>query len=503
MQRLAFALFLIVVTIVSFALNTAYNDFPMSYHPDEPGKVRQLMDGKWNFNHPHLMMAAARVGLAGFGPDKVAGDGAGDGEAVARVGRGASAALAALAVAALAITAALLHGYAAGCLVGLLVMLCPSLVGLAHYLKEDASLVFGLAVLALTLAIAQRWPRWWAALLIGVGCGLAASGKYAGVLVAAAALAAVLIGPIYRRWWTRPIAVLAAAAAGVAVWAAVNYEAVADWGTFRKGFDREYEHATTDHGGLYKPWWSGAYLRVLMEQTPWLVLAASASAAVYFAVTARRQRYVAWLLLLFPLVYLGVVMSSRIFFPRYMLPLVVGVTYLAGVGAAGWSLWPRLAWRRGVALTVIGGALVAVSAWRCADWLDQFADDSRDRLAAWVVEELEPGARILQDTYAGLPAGDLREQGYFISTRWRAADMGPLPRLRRRGFTHVVVCALIYDRYIRGEMRPTPGYEAKYERVREWYRTLPDRATRVWASGGDTPTPLYANPAITVYALTP
>ncbi len=52
--------------VVMFALGVFHNDFPCEYHPDEPSKVAQLLDGTRNYHHPPLMLtladAAARVG---------------------------------------------------------------------------------------------------------------------------------------------------------------------------------------------------------------------------------------------------------------------------------------------------------------------------------------------------------------------------------------------------------------------------------------------------------
>src|SRR5947207_13447495 len=37
---------------------TAHNRYPFFYHTDEPGKVRQVIDGTRNFHHPLLLITA-------------------------------------------------------------------------------------------------------------------------------------------------------------------------------------------------------------------------------------------------------------------------------------------------------------------------------------------------------------------------------------------------------------------------------------------------------------
>ena len=53
----AFALF--VATLV---LHTRHNTFPFYYHPDEPGKVEQVLGMRpWNFHHPMLLLSTTKL----------------------------------------------------------------------------------------------------------------------------------------------------------------------------------------------------------------------------------------------------------------------------------------------------------------------------------------------------------------------------------------------------------------------------------------------------------
>ena len=42
--------------IASLFLTTQANRFPSTYHPDEPSKARQVLQGEYNFHHPMLLL---------------------------------------------------------------------------------------------------------------------------------------------------------------------------------------------------------------------------------------------------------------------------------------------------------------------------------------------------------------------------------------------------------------------------------------------------------------
>ena len=55
-----------VLFVLSFSLYTRFNSFAYFYHPDEPGKVEQLLEEKWNFNHPMLLLSATKTAIEVF-----------------------------------------------------------------------------------------------------------------------------------------------------------------------------------------------------------------------------------------------------------------------------------------------------------------------------------------------------------------------------------------------------------------------------------------------------
>src|SRR5437667_341115 len=51
----------LLLFVASFVLDTRNNGFPLSYHPDESSKVKQLSAHKRNFNHPLLLLSGSEV----------------------------------------------------------------------------------------------------------------------------------------------------------------------------------------------------------------------------------------------------------------------------------------------------------------------------------------------------------------------------------------------------------------------------------------------------------
>jgi hypothetical protein len=157
-------------------LFTRANTFPHEYHPDEPGKGTQVVEGRRNYRHPQLLLETstllshARGELAGLPRrPKVAAlpDGRDRVQRAVETGRDVSAAFAAAAVALLALTAHRSAGLAAMLLCGVGLAGCGPLLVNAHFMKEDAALVFGLSAVALAGRIA--WERRGGGLPVGSG----------------------------------------------------------------------------------------------------------------------------------------------------------------------------------------------------------------------------------------------------------------------------------------------------------------------------------------------
>ena len=63
---------------------------------------------------------------------------------------------------------------------GLAVALQEDLFEMAHYMKEDPALLFGLALALFAAHVWWRYPGRPALRFLAIACGLAASGKYLG-----------------------------------------------------------------------------------------------------------------------------------------------------------------------------------------------------------------------------------------------------------------------------------------------------------------------------------
>src|SRR5438105_14757730 len=126
-KRLALLLALFFCCVL---LYTRHNDFPFFYHPDEPDKVRQAMNGKWNFNHPLLMLGADRAAVLALGIPL-------DEQRVVVAGRWVSAVFSALGVSAPTLLAWRMRGPPAPGAPVILAGLHQQVFELAHYMKED------------------------------------------------------------------------------------------------------------------------------------------------------------------------------------------------------------------------------------------------------------------------------------------------------------------------------------------------------------------------------
>ena len=203
-QPVLLALWAAVLFALCFGLYRRHHDFPYYYHPDEPGKVDQVLSGKWNFHHPMLLLATARAAVQ-------LGRRAATEQAVVETGRSVSAGFMALAVVALSLTAYLWRGWIPAVIAGAALGLDHQFYELAHYMKEDSALMAGLALAFLAALFYAQAPSTRRAALLGAGCALAIAGKYLGrglaggraafaLAGAARAAAAARRGLSARRW---------------------------------------------------------------------------------------------------------------------------------------------------------------------------------------------------------------------------------------------------------------------------------------------------------------
>ena len=459
----------------SFILFTRHHDFPYSYHPDEAGKVGQIIRGSRNYHHPLLLLSAtdiaSRVGLVPRTP-----------QAIVETGRGVSAAFAAGTVAALALLAWLRYGALAGWGAGLVVALQAELFETAHYLKEDPALTFGLALSLLAAHCWWRAPDRRTLRFLAIACGLATAGKYVGIIALALALPLVIWAPADADASRRARLKLFAIAFGLTFLAGnLPFFATKLSSPFRS-IRNEVQGVAEGPSGLH-----GEYLRQLRKDTPPVVAILAGLYAAALLATARRRTPPEWATLLFPLAYVALISCSAKSAPRYLLPVNALLPALAVFGAAeiarllnwqqprerhplnAWLLFPLLAWTLRAELPLLRQSY------------DGFRHDDPTALAEWVKANLPPDAIIAEDHRVNLTP--TKGEGFSTAARVpqkvldakSAADLGTVDELLAKGVTHIAVCREIYDRYEAPSKR-TSKHGEFYQRVfqgtllKEWPR---------------------------------
>jgi hypothetical protein len=249
----------------TFALHTRHNGFPYYYHPDETGKAEQIIAAEWNFNHPMLLLGATKlvVDLARVPPRE---------QNVAEAGRAVSAVFTSLAVVALSLLAWHWRGWPAAAAAGLGLGLHHQLYELSHYIKEDPALLMGVALTFLALTIYAAAPSGWRAAFVGLGCALAISGKYVGVMLLAAAVPVLLLSSGRARWRHFSIFIVAL----VGSFAAVNYQLLIDLPGFWKSFSREADYVVHGQLGMTRSVPHAQYWNIFIDNTTpvvWVLLA--------------------------------------------------------------------------------------------------------------------------------------------------------------------------------------------------------------------------------------
>lgn len=476
---------------VAFALFTRHNDFPFYYHTDEPGKVKQVQTGERNFHHPLLLLRSTEAVLALSRVERTP-------QAIVEAGRMVSAFYAALAVTALTLLAWSLGGKWAGVIAGALLTTHPVLFELAHYMKEDCTLLGGIAASFLGMSLYAQRPTLARAAGVGVAAGLAASGKAVGLAIAAIALLAVAAIPRNgRRWDWRPIAIYLGAA--LLVFAAINFEALREIAGAQGGLASEMHRLDKRNAareGAVEIKYLSKFGRVISVP---LILATG-----YWIwrrwQTRREQSPLTWVLIGFPLVFAATLSIAPVTKERYMLPVFALFCVLGALGIA--ELFVTRPFRR--AALVAGLLAVTAIGWHgpiLAQYCREFASDDRRDLIAWIQQNVPADATIAHDRRArlevaqrdGLPRDRFPQKA--LSARRRMPDLGSLDELRKDGVRWFVVCDMDATNVLRREKREDKS--AREER--KFYERLFREGKLRW----ERPVGriLYLHPGLHIYEL--
>lgn len=475
-------------------LNTFGNQFAYYYHPDEARKVRQVLTGMRNFNHPLLMLSSVEWmwKVTGRSPQN---------QRVVELGRYTSAFFCAMGTVAFFLAAWCWAGPVAGLTTGLFLTFHHQVFELAHYMKEDPSLYFGVGLFCLALVHYSRKQDALSVIVVGAAVGVAASAKYLGAVLLIPSLVAILLSArLEKRSAPKGHAILMAAAA-VIIFAVINWRLFGQWGSFSQSFGREMDLVTTGQGDVTRSVPHAIYLNIFVKNTTpavWVLLIASL-VALWRRSHARLipcvivATAVGWLLLM---------SFSPKTNDRYFLPLT-GLFYLmAGTGAA--FLWETTKkWgRAGLAVVLAAGILWEGA--RTWNYARAFSRDDRAELATWIRENIPTSDTIAYDARVNLP-----DEEVYHDLR------NPLPhRLLREPYVadvveksgdfaageikYVVVSESTYGRFFLESLRPKAGQSGEFERRASFYRKLREQKP-LWSRPRGTV--LYLHPGLEVYAV--
>jgi 4-amino-4-deoxy-L-arabinose transferase-like glycosyltransferase len=333
----------VLVALVFFGRNL---DFSAYAHPDEPGKIAQIVEGRHNFNHPLLMLNSVRFLTGALGKSQ-------DAEFVKLAGRWSSVVFSSLAVGLLVLVAGRLHGRFVAAAAGVFLITNPMLFQLSHFFKEDPALLFGLSLTLVAMLVFSSSRRAPAAVFLGVASACAVSGKYAGALIIPFSIYIIFVCSENRR---RDLAAMLLAC-GVAFFL-INLPAFTNQKAASQSLQKEIDLLTGARAHKFlTPVPHRIYGRIYFESsTPIL---AGLLLAYGFGLLKRGFRLSPneWVLIIWPVFYVGLLAFQTRPFDRYLLP---AAAILACLSAAGLSTVLKL--KHGTVLAVL---LVALSlAWQ-------------------------------------------------------------------------------------------------------------------------------------------
>ncbi len=496
-ERAALEKFRVPCALLLFAaliwLYTRHNDFPFFYHPDEPDKVAQILQDKWNFHHPAMMLVAAKAVVTALRVPR-------DPQHIVIAGRWLSAIYSAAGASALALLAWRMRGPLAFAAAALFVGLHHQVFELAHYFKEDAALFMGVALTFLALQIFCAKKSLAAAAFLGVACALALSAKYIGAVLLIPALPALWRAPRGSRGGVFAIFL----AAFVLVAACANYPLFANFTEFKQSFHREVALAAQGQRGMTHTIPNTEYFSILaqnMNVALWLFLAC-------FLVKVWRDRrsldFMEWTVAVFPFAYLLMLACSPKSNDRYLLPAtgLFALDAAFGLVAAAEFFGRKISTR--VALATCFAIAAACQLFSLVKYAVAFAHDDRRELTAWILAQLPAHALIAQDDHADLPVAARPsrlpwQQPIPQRVIENKKDFDDFSQLKRDGVNYFVASESDYGRYFRRAGKARVEYRGEYEQRRAFYDELFARGEKLWSRPRGTV--IYLHPGLAVYRL--
>jgi hypothetical protein len=466
-----------------------WSDFPYFYHTDEPGKARQIIEGSRNLHHPLLMLESANLLVRALGRPL-------EPQAVTETGRLLSAIFCALAAGLLALTMAAFRPWPEAMLAGVLLLFQPDVQEYARFFKEDPSLMFGWACVFAAMAWFERHPGLWPTVALGAAVGVAASGKYVGIVMLLPAVCLMVMvvrraradGLSGRKPVSWPVLSGVFLAALLVVFAVINIRMLLDTETLRASLTKETtlvlegqgsEQKSIPHGGMFERlfnrcahllpfvaigWWTVWRERKTIGWTPMFVVLSPWALALLLAFSAKDSG-------------------------RYFMPASLGLAAASAIGVAtlaGLFQEPGVRRRVAVACALI---VLGASFGRCWDYFRGFQSDARKEMLVWMSENLPPGSRVLQGRKVTLPdsSGQYAEAWHLalpdhihLETCKMVSSVVSSPvEARARGFTHIALAGDEYKVYV-GDEKAKAAKADEFARRREFYTSLFRDGKIVW-----------------------
>jgi len=481
------------------ALNAIHVGFPVYWHPDEVTKALQLQTGDYNFYHPQLLLRLAMI-LHGVLPlDNSIRD-------IVLAGRFVSVGATAIATAAFAIFVIRRFGVVFGIVTAVLLALTPTVFLNAHFFKEDATLLMGMALVMLAIQSVESRPGPLNIALLGAAVGLAASAKYVGIIMVVPAIAMLASKRIRRIDSVRFLF------CATIVFAGINSAGIFGSASLKEGFLKEVIHVMTDHDGIS---WGPRSARTLInfwQSTPAAVIVIWIAGMMFYVwqtldnfrrepATKSPSAMMDGIVLFTPLLLLATAQLSMVAIPRYVLPATV-LTTIAAVWITA-SVFSSVR-NRALRILPIGllaiGAVATIGSFQTA--LHVFTDDPRVRLGSWIATHLPADAKIAAEFYAGLPTAESQTIDRTLPPLPQAVEMpfyhlgmaGSPGKLRELGYTHMVLSSGNFDRFLDPTARLASG--AAIERKR-FYQDVFATLTPIH----DEPRLTYVDPALNMQLL--
>lgn len=436
----------------SCALNAINIGFPVYWHPDEPGKALQLQTGNYNFFHPQLLLRLAMLFHGLLPLDQSTRE-------IILAGRFASAVTAAVATTAFGIFVMRRFGIAFGIATAFLLALTPTVFLNAHFFKEDASLLMGIALVMLAIQSVDSAPRSRNIALLGAAVGLAASAKYIGVIMVVPAIA--MLASKHPRWIDCVRCLICAAF----VFVAINIAGILGSSSLKAGLFKEITHVTTNHGGISYGLKSTRTLLNFWEGTPagaiaiWvaamlLIIGRQFSSGKNDAAKAPASAMMDNIVVFTPLLLLAAAQFSMVAIPRYVLPAtVLALVAAVWISASEFSSTRNYARRAlPVILLAFSGAATSVS---FATTMRIFMNDPRIQLGEWIALHLPADAKVATEFYAGLPTPENLAVDRTLPALPQTVKMPfqslcaarSLSNLRELGYTHIAMSGGNFERF--------------------------------------------------------